>query len=241
MKDRIHCYPQTEALVQAAVLDFFAMLDDCGAPCHIALAGGSTPRRFYRALAEAGAERDWSGVHFWFGDERAVPADHPDRNYRMARETLFDHLPIPTSNIHPIPVPDEVTAATLAEAAREYETALQQLPQEEAMPCFDLVLLGMGEDGHTASLFPGTGAVDESQRKVMAVYVPQLSAWRLTLTLPVLNAARHVWVMVTGAAKAPVLHQVLAHREPSLPIQRVHPQAGIDWYVDAAAMGGACP
>jgi 6-phosphogluconolactonase len=217
------------------------LLDACGPPCHIALAGGGTPRRFYRALATAGAARDWHQIHFWFGDERAVPADHPDSNYRMARETLFDHLPVPAGNIHPMPVPDVVSAATLAEAAREYETALRQLPQEDGRPRFDLVLLGMGADGHTASLFPGTDAVGESRRMVMAVWVPQLSAWRLTLTLPVLNAARHVWVMVTGKAKATVLRQVLARREPLLPIQRLQPQAGIDWFVDAAAMGGACP
>lgn len=242
MKDRIHCYPQAGALVQAAVGDFFTLLDACDSPCHLALAGGSTPRRFYRAIAEAGKDRDWHGVHFWFGDERAVPAEHPDSNYRMAREQLFARLPVPESNIHPVPVPARITPEALAAAAQDYAAALEMLPKDRhGVPRFDLVLLGMGEDGHTASLFPGTAALTEARHWMTAVYVPRLDAWRLSLTLPVLNAARRVWFMVTGEGKAAVLRKVLAGEGTDLPVQRVQPAAGRDWYVDAAALGGRCP
>ncbi len=243
MTDRLHCYPETDALVQSAVADFFRLLDDCPGECHIALAGGSTPRQLYRAIAEAGAQRDWSAVHFWFGDERAVPPDHPDSNYRMAKESLFARLPIPADNVHPMPVPDTILPVTLDATARRYEAELQAaLPKSDAgFPRFDLVLLGMGEDGHTASLFPGTPALAERRRAVVAVRGPKQPPWRLTLTLPVINAARHVWVLVTGAAKAPAMRRVQAHLDPPLPIQQVKPAGGVDWYVDAAAMGGDCP
>lgn len=243
MTDRIHCFPEPEALVQAAVADFLALLDACEGECHVALAGGNTPRRFYAALAQAGAGRDWSAVHFWFGDERAVPPDHPDSNFRMARETLFTPLGIAAGRIHPMPIPDPVLPVSLDAAARDYEAELRRhLPgTDDGWPRFDLVLLGMGEDGHTASLFPGTAALDETRRAVVPVHVANRNAWRLTLTLPVLNAATHVWVMVTGAAKAPALRRARSRLDPPLPIQRVQPPGGRDWFVDAAAMGGACP
>ena len=243
MTDRLHCYPDTDALVQSAVADFFQLLDGCKGECHIALAGGSTPRQLYRAIAEAGTERDWSTVHFWFGDERAVPPDHPDSNYRMAKESLFMRLPIPADNVHPMPVPETILPVTLDDAARRYEAELRAaLPKnEEGFPRFDLVLLGMGEDGHTASLFPGTPVLAERHRAVVAVQGPKPPPWRLTLTLPVINAARHVWVMVTGKGKAPAMRRIRAQLDSPLPIQQVSPATGMDWYVDAAAMGGACP
>jgi len=243
MNDRFHCFPEPEALVQAAVADFLALLNACDGECHIALAGGNTPRRFYTALAEAGAGRDWSAVHFWFGDERAVSHDHPDSNFRMARESLLGPLAIPAERIHPMPVPDPVLPVSLDAAARDYEAELRRFLSETAdgWPRFDLILLGMGEDGHTASLFPGTAALEEAHRAVVPVHVASRNAWRLTLTLPVINAARHVWVMVTGSAKAPALQRFRSRLEPALPIQRVQPAGGCDWYVDAAAMGGDCP
>jgi len=243
MTERLHCYPETDTLVRSAVADFFALLDDCKGECHIALAGGSTPRQLYRAIAEAGAERGWSAVHFWFGDERAVPPDHPDSNYRMAKESLFSRLPIPADNIHPMPIPEPPLPVNLDAAARRYEAELRAaLPiTDTGFPRFDLVLLGMGEDGHTASLFPGNPALLERRRAVVAVQGPKAPPWRLTLTLPVINAARHVWILVTGEGKAPAMKRIRARLEPPLPVQQVQPAAGVDWYVDAAAMGGRCP
>ncbi len=242
MTDRLHCYPDVDALVQAAVADFLALVDACGGECHIALAGGSTPRRFHAALAEAGAGRDWSAVHFWFGDERAVPHDHPQSNYRMARETLFEPLSLPAQNIHPVPVPGTILPVTLDAAARQYEAELARLPKGPGgFPRFDLILLGMGEDGHTASLFPGNPALQEQRRAVVAVKGPKAPPWRITLTLPVINAARRVWLMVTGEGKAPAMRRVRERLDPPLPVQRVQPAGGADWYVDAAALGGRCP
>jgi 6-phosphogluconolactonase len=153
----------------------------------VALAGGSTPRAAYALLAteEFAARVDWSRVHVLWGDERCVPPDDPDSNYRMAREALLDKIPIPTENVHRIRgelPPDEAAAAYQA----ELEAVLG------AGGRFDLVLLGMGVDGHTASLFPGTAALHEGERWVVAAFVDKLSAWRVTLTPVVLNAAAQV-------------------------------------------------
>ncbi|HTJ81699.1 MAG TPA: 6-phosphogluconolactonase [Polyangiaceae bacterium] len=161
----------------------------------LALSGGTTPRAAYERLARLGL--DWSQIHAFFGDERAVPADDPDSNFRMAREALFDRVAIPSANVHRM----RGEAEDLDAAARAYEA---ELPD-----ALDLALLGMGEDGHTASLFPGSTAIDEAVRKVLPVVGPKPPPRRLTLTMPVLRAARERIVLVTGAGKASVLARVL--------------------------------
>ena len=199
----------------------------------VALAGGSTPRAAYALLAteEFAARVDWSRVHVLWGDERCVPPDDPDSNYRMAREALLDKIPIPTENVHRIRgelPPDEAAAAYQA----ELEAVLG------AGGRFDLVLLGMGVDGHTASLFPGTAALHEGARWVVAAFVDKLSAWRVTLTPVVLNAAAQVTFVVSGAGKAERLREVLAgpYQPDVLPAQVVRPTDGrLLWLVDAAA------
>jgi 6-phosphogluconolactonase len=208
----------------------------------VALSGGSTPRALHRLLAEDPKLRgriDWGRVHFFWGDERHVPPDHPESNYRMARETLLDHVPVPPAHVHRIPS-EEPEAAV---AAQRYERDLQGFfgrPGGPAggWPRLDLVLLGMGPDGHTASLFPGTGAVHEARRLVVAPWVEKLGAFRISLTAPVLNHAARVAVMVAGADKAATVKAVLDGPVDldRYPVQVVRPGDGqLTWLLDRAA------
>jgi len=203
----------------------------------IGLSGGSTPRPLYELLASpAFASRiDWTNVHVFWGDERCVPPDHPDSNYRMARETLLDHVPLPPDNIHRLA--GELDPAT---AAADYEAHLRAFfaGDGEAGPRFDLLLLGMGDDSHTASLFPGTAALGETERWAAANYVEKLDAWRLTLTPPALNAAAEIMVLVSGASKADAFHAVLSGpTDPDkYPAQVLNPNNGrLRWLVDSEA------
>jgi len=198
---------------------------------HVTLSGGTTPKRLYQRLATDAADLDWSRVHVWFGDERCVPADHPDSNYRMAREALLDHVP---AHAHPVPVDPFRCRHSAHLYAGEL---LRHAPLDgDGVPVFDLVMLGMGSDGHVASLFPGT-CVLHDERLAAAVYVPRLRTWRISLTLPVINRARSVMLLVAGADKAATLARVLAAPgDPAgLPAQRVQPAGDCTWYLDAAA------
>ena len=204
----------------------------------VALSGGSTPRALYELLAEPPFREtiDWPRVHLFWGDERFVSADHPDSNYRLAREALISKVPIPSLNVHPIPTEDSDPEA----AAARYEETLRHffVLSEGDVPRFDLVFLGLGADGHTASLFPGSPALSESHRLVVATYVQKLAAWRLTLTPPVLRAARHVIFLVCGPDKASALQEVLKgpYDPQRLPAQLVRPEEGsLTWLVDEAA------
>ena len=198
----------------------------------VALAGGNTPRALYRPLA-ARSDIDWTSMHVFFGDERCVPPTHVDSNYRMAQETLLQHVPIPPLQVHRL-------RGELApeDAARVYADELAYVPSANGWPCFDLVLLGLGDDGHIASLFPETAALERMDTTVVANTVPQLGAQRLTLTLPVLNNARAVWLLVSGAAKAAIVQRALAATaDEPLPVQRLDP-ARLTWYLDRAACSG---
>jgi 6-phosphogluconolactonase len=203
-----------------------------------ALAGGSTPETLYRLLAgpEYARRIDWSLVHFFWGDERCVPPDHVDSNYRMARLAFLDTIAAPAENVHRLEgeLPPRLGAERYAaELARSFGQRAGNAPPE-----FDLILLGMGADGHTASLFPGTPALEETRRWVVANPIESLGTTRLTLALPVINAAAHVVFLVAGADKAERLAQVLspATDVTPLPAQRVRPRGGVpEWLVDAAA------
>jgi 6-phosphogluconolactonase len=244
----VEIHSDTERLARAAA-DHFATLARKAMATRgrfaVALAGGSTPQAMYALLAtgEFATRVAWSGVHVFWGDERCVPPDHPDSNYRMAREALLDHVPISTGNVHRISGELEPTRA-----ATEYERALRaffaplpgegEAEDEAPMARFDLILLGMGDDGHTASLFPGTAAIDEQTRWVVAQYVEKLDAWRVTLTPIVINAAANVTFVVSGSGKAERLRQVLTgpYQPHVLPTQIVNPDHGrLRWLVDAAA------
>lgn len=194
----------------------------------VALAGGATPRTLYRSLASAAfAEKiPWKSVHLFWGDERALPPDHPDSNYHLAEEALISHVPIPSKNVHRMPG----ERSDLQAAAAVYEKTLRDFfgPSERGWPSFDLVLLGIGPDGHTASLFPGSPVLKETVRWVAAPYVEKLNAARLTLTLPVLNHARRVIFLAAGQEKASIMRDVLSDDPPStdLPARLVQPWRG---------------
>ena len=201
----------------------------------VALAGGTTPRRVYELLAgeESQGRVDWKAVHFFFGDERCVPADHADSNFRMANESLLSRVGAPPANVHRIE-----GAGDAAANARLYEDELRSFFGDSEWPRFDLVMLGMGDDGHTASLFPNTTALVEARAWAVANWVEKLGAWRITLTAPAINAARNVLFLVTSAAKAGRLREVLrGEQDPSrLPSQLIRPRDGtLEWYVDRAA------
>ncbi|GAP63498.1 6-phosphogluconolactonase [Ardenticatena maritima] len=205
--------------------------------CSLALAGGSTPREVYRLLATpTWRDRlDWSRVHVFWGDERTVPPDHPDSNYRMAHEALLAHVPIPPENIHRMAgeQPPDVAAAAYAEELRAHFG----LPFG-AWPRFDLILLGMGDDGHTASLFPHTDALCDWEHLTHALFVPKLNTWRLTLTVPTINHARHVLFLVRGAPKAATVARVLegVFAPKTFPAMLIHPRDGtLTWLLDRDA------
>ena len=199
----------------------------------VALAGGDTPRRLYRRLA-AEASVDWSRAELFFGDDRAVGPEHPDSNYRMARETLLAPAGIAASRVHRI----EAERADLDAAARAYEDELARVlgAAEGLPPRLDMVLLGMGADGHTASLFPHSAALLERQRAVVANDAPGYGQ-RITFTFPLILRARRVVVLVQGEAKAATLAEVLEGRpDPErLPAQRLRAARDVAWLVDAAA------
>lgn len=201
---------------------------------NVALAGGSTPGPVYELLAED-SDIDWQRCRIFWSDERCVSPEHSDSNYRMVRETLLDRLPRAPGLVARMSgeLPPEL-------AARDYESTIREFVQaeEDGIPRFDLVLLGMGDDGHTASLFPGSQALDETDRLVVADYVSQFEADRLTFTYPLLNAGRHVLILVSGASKSPTLNAVLMgpHQPSVFPVQGVQPSDGqFRWLVDAAA------
>ncbi len=204
----------------------------------VALSGGSTPKALYRLLADGTTPpMDWPNVHLFFGDERHVPPDHPDSNYRMVKEALLSRAPVPEENVHRIrtEMPDA------AAAAADYENVLRETfhLQVGEWPRFDLVLLGMGPDGHTASLFPWTPVLHERSRAAAAVWVPSMQTWRVTLTPPVFNHARRVLFLVSGAEKAETLHSVLEgpHDPERLPVQLIAPTDGtVQWLVDPSVI-----
>lgn len=243
MKSEVRIVADAAALARAGaaeVLDGLAAADREGGLFRIALSGGHTPRGVYDALAAAGpggaGAIPWPRAEIFWGDERHVPPDHPDSNYRMAREALLSRVPVPESQVHRVPaeLPDA------EEAAAEYERTIRAAfgLGADALPRFDLVLLGLGADGHTASLFPGSPALEERRRLVAAPWVESMRARRITLTLPVLNAAARVLFLVSGTDKAEMLRAVLEARErtPRLPAQLVRPADGSRlWLVDREA------
>lgn len=206
----------------------------------LGLAGGSTPKAAYSKLAaEPFVSRvDWGRTQIFFGDERCVAPDHPDSNFRMANEALLSKVPVPSANVFRMRGEAEDREA----AAREYEAALRTgtATTGEAMPVLDLVLLGLGPDGHTASLFPGTDALDESVRAVVPVFSESKGTWRLTITRPVLDAARRVAVLVAGLEKREMLARALADvpapGDERLPIRLLAPERLL-WLVDREAGG----
>jgi len=232
------------AIAKRAAQEFLQAATSAVAERHsfsVALAGGSTPKALYSLLAsDAGlrAQLPWDKMHLYFGDERNVAPEHPDSNFRMATETLISKSPLK---------PDQVTRIKgeykdTERAAQEYEQALRASFKlaDGRFPRFDLVLLGMGNEGHTLSLFPGTKALHETKRVVVRNWIGKLYTERITLTAPAVNQAARVLFMVTGADKALALKGVLEgpYEPEQLPAQMIQPQSGkLLWLVDTAAGG----
>ena len=240
MARHIHIAPDPDTLsslaaeqivttAQAAITDH--------ANFYIALAGGRTPQRLYEMLAQAAfADRiDWRRTHVFFSDERCVPPDHDDSNYKPAAKTLLSRVPIPTGQIYRM----RGELADAHQAAREYAELLRErLPSTpQGVPVLDLILLGLGQDGHIASLFPGTPILQERAKFTAAVHEEKLDSRRISLTLPVIEAARHVLMLVAGEAKADIVRDMLDTPNGSarFPIHMIKPSAEIEWYIDAAA------
>jgi 6-phosphogluconolactonase len=237
MGTEIKIVPDSAALNRVAAAEFQTAAESAIAEhdwFSVALSGGNTPRSFYSLLAqEYKTALPWNKIHFFFGDERYVPADHPDSNYRMANEALFSQISIPAENIHRVR-----TELSPESAASEYESELRSQfgLKSNDLPRLDLVLLGLGDDGHTASLFPGSAAVQETSCLVVANWVEKFQGFRITLTFPVLNHAAEVLFLVSGASKAQILREVLGSGTTEFPAQRVRPDHGrLLWLADKDA------
>jgi 6-phosphogluconolactonase len=229
-------YETPQELAEAAARDFATRAREAiegQGRFAVALAGGSTPKATYEVLARDYIDKlDWSRLHVFFGDERTVPPDHEDSNYRMAREALLSHVPVGSVHRMRGELPPAEAAAAYEEELREY------FKESDRFPSFDLILLGIGEDGHTASLFPETSALDVGDRWVVANPVLKLETTRLTLTLPVINAAKAVTFLVAGQGKAGALKEILeGDADPrAYPAKFVRPEGGdLTWMVDRAA------
>ncbi len=230
----IHLFPDAEELAQGAAA-FVASAAEQSIRKRgrfvIALSGGSSPRRLYELLAES--EQDWPNWHVFWSDERAVRPDHADSNFGMVKSALLNHIAIPIGNVRRIE-----TERPAPVAARRYEEAIQALLGKK--PAFDLVLLGVGEDGHTASLFPGDAAVRERAKLVTACRMEGSGPARVTFTLPLINASRRAAILATGEAKAAMVQRAIepALRGPDIPAGLVAPSKGsLHWFLsqDAAA------
>jgi 6-phosphogluconolactonase len=192
----------------------------------IALSGGNTPRPIYERLAIIGRDLPWESIRITFGDERCVPPDDSQSNFRMAREALFIPAAVPEKSI--MRMRGEIDPEI---AAQQYENQLDLLAAQRGEEIYqhDLILLGLGDDGHTASLFPGTAGLEERERRVIANFVPKFSSWRLTFTFPLINHARQVCFLVNATKSAELIERVL-RGDPQLPASRVEPTAGdVTW------------
>lgn len=238
MTANVRILPDAQALFRAAADAFALAARQAGAQSgvfRVALSGGQTPRGIYALLA-SDATVPWDRTHVFWGDERHVPPDHADSNYRMVREVLLSKIPIASDHVHRI----RAEMSDAGRAADDYEETLRRQfgLSPGQWPAFDLVLLGLGSDAHTASLFPGTAALRETQRLVVANAVEKLKTERITLTPPVFDHARRVAFVVSGQDKAPALAAVLeGPRDPErFPAQSIAPASGdLTFFVDKAA------
>jgi len=240
----VQIFPDADQLAKAAAEQFITLAKEAieaRGVFTVALAGGTTPQKLYQLLASEPYrdQVDWPRVQVFWGDERCVPPDDPQNNFHKAWKILLKHVPIPEENLHRIPA-----ELTPEQAAEKYEEILlkffSSLPDqvERQNARFDLVLLGMGDDGHTASLFPGTAPIREMTRWVRALYVDRLAAWRITLTPAILNRAAKIIFLVSGQAKSWALQKVLygSYHPDSFPAQIIKPLSGdLIWMVDEEA------
>lgn len=242
MLSSLQVFNDLESMSSAAAAAIAELVAESTGPFSMALSGGSTPLRLYELLAAGSDGIDWEKVNLFWGDERFVPAGDPGSNFGAAKTALLDIIDIPDGNIHAMPV----EAPTAAETAVIYENELKEFFRisDHGFPAFDLVLLGLGDDGHTASLFPGDPVIDERERWAAAIEAPPgiEPSERITFTLPVLNAAKNIFFLVSGESKADALHDILFMRRMAAdeyPAAMISPDGSIVWFVDGAAYGAA--
>jgi 6-phosphogluconolactonase len=234
---RNYIYPDKESLVAAFVCEFQRSLGEvsaAGPPFHIALSGGSTPLDLFRKLARETGPGDWEKVHIYWVDERCVPPGDPESNYGSAFQTLLEPLGIPPDRVHRILGEEDPEA----EAERYGRLLLERLPVVNGFPAYDWVWLGLGSDGHTASIFPQQMALWKSQEPCVVATHPGSGQKRISITGGVINASRRVSFMATGTEKAPVIKEILMKEGKCLeyPAYHVHPGSGIlEWYLDKEA------
>lgn len=236
MTGRIEIFPDPAALARHGAEWITSAAIAAKEMFRVSLSGGSTPKTLYQLLAsdEFRNRFPWQRVSWYFGDERFVPYDSPDSNYRMVREAMFSKVPVPSENIHPIPVD-----GSPEEAAQQYERTLQDAYGaailDPARPLFDVTLLGLGPDGHTASLLPGEPVLEERKRWVAAVSHGRPEV-RITMTYPVIESSRRVAFLVTGSEKEPIFRAIRAGTS-QVPAARVQPVGELFWFVDRGAAG----
>jgi len=235
MKAEQKVMPDAQSLIEAATEQFVTSARSAIAKrgvFHVALAGGTTPKGLYQKLATSPyvEQVDWARVHLFFGDERCVLPTHDDSNFKMAREAMIDHIPIPQQNVHRMPTEEGVAPEVAVRYGRTLADTLDGAP-------LDLVLLGLGPDGHIASLFPDSDALDVSDKMVTSLYVEKFESWRATMTYPVINAARQVIVFIGGEGKAAIVKDITTDAVEGLPVQRLAPQGEYYWFMDKAAAG----
>jgi len=238
-RPHVRIFPDPETLSRSAA-DFFSDLARKAIVSQgrfvVALSGGSTPRRMYQILGSNVYQGNiaWKQVHLFWADERCVPGHHPESNFKLVADTILSDVDIPRENIHRIRGEDMPDRAAL-----EYEQDIRSLFKSTSLPVFDLIVLGAGEDGHTASLFSNSAALRENVRLAVPVYLEPPKLNRVTLTLPVLNHATHALFLASGPAKAMVIREIIENGNPkNYPAGLIHPErGGVIWYVDREAAG----
>lgn len=230
----VHVFDSLETLSEAAARATVAQIANTPSDqsFSIALSGGSTPKTYHSLLATTFRDAiPWERIHLFWGDDRYVPHDDPASNYRMARESLIDHVPIPDENVHPIP-----TDAILADQAAESYADTLALYFGQRPPALDLAIMGLGDDGHTASLFPGTDVLEENNAWVRALEAPPYAQprTRVTLTYPLLNQSKAIFFLAAGVKKRTVLNDILTNPASTYPAARIS-SPSLHWFIDEAA------
>lgn len=239
MTPTLHIQPSLTELSHLLAERFIHIANECirkQGSCHVALSGGRTPQLFYALLASDTYTKQlsWDNIHLYMSDERFVNFSHPDSNFGMIQKNLISQIPIPTSNIHPI----QTETITAEVSAVEYEKTIKKhLPKDfTTHPQFDYILLGLGEDGHIASLFPHSKMLNTMETLVAAEFISVLQSWRISLTLPAINNAKYIALLVANPNKAHVLTQVLSDQtsQNPYPIEMINPKGQFEWFLDDA-------